>query len=320
MKNASLRYRSFGPPLDTLELAETDVAPRPEGALRVAMSLAPVNPSDLIPVTGAYAHRIALPAVAGYEGVGVVVEAAPAYSGLIGRRVLPLRGAGTWQRLVDCDPRLAVPVPDDVDDLLAARAYINPLAATTLLRLWSVRGRRVLLTGAGSTCAALLGAWARFDGAVAVYGIHRSPGRAAGLAERGILPVSQDDHRTLDRLAAEVDLTFDALGGPLATRILGRMKPGSAFIGYGLLSGRPVAPSRSNRARLHRFHLRDELAVMDAATWQQAFRGLWPRLRQTALPEPSRFALAQWRDAIRHFSIPGTTKPLIRFGVTDRGP
>lgn len=320
MKNASLCYRSFGPPLDNLELVESDAVSRPEGALRVAMSLVPVNPSDLIPVTGAYAHRIALPAVAGYEGVGVVVGASPAYSGLIGRRVLPLRGAGTWQRFVDCDPRLAVPVPEDVGDVVAARGYINPLAATMLLRRWPVRGKRVLLTAAGSTCAGLLGTWARQDGAAEVNGILRSPGGAARLSALGIAPVSQNDNRAIDRLADGADLTFDALGGSLATRILARMKPGSSFVGYGLLSGRPVVPSRSNRAGLYRFHLRDEIAPMAPAAWQQAFRVLWPRLLRTALPEVATFPLPQWRAAIRHFSTPGTGKPLIGFGAADRGP
>lgn len=320
MKNASLCYRSFGPPLDNLELVETDTIPRPEGALRVAMSLAPLNPSDLIPVTGAYAHRITLPAVAGYEGVGVVVEAPPAYARLTGRRVLPLRGVGTWQRFLDCDPRLAVPVPNDVGDAVAARGYINPLAATMMLRRWPVQGKRVLLTGAGSTCAGLLGTRARQDGATEVNGILRSHDGAAGLSARGIVSVSQDDHRAIDRLAAGADLTFDALGGPVATRILARMKPGSLFVGYGLLSGRPVIPSRSNRAGLCRFHLWDEIAPMAPAAWQQAFRVLWPRLLRAALPEVSTFALAQWRAAIRYFSTPGTRKPLIDFGAVDGDP
>ncbi len=105
------------------------------------MRFAPVNPSDLIPVTGAYRHRTRLPAVAGYEGLGEVV-AAPYGSRLAaGQRVLPLRGGGTWQRFIDLDETWLVPVPPAVDDLLAARGYINPLTAMLMLKRWPVAGK-----------------------------------------------------------------------------------------------------------------------------------------------------------------------------------
>ena len=40
----------------------------------------------------AYRHRTPLPAIAGYEGVGIVTETPAAYPALLGKRVLPLRG------------------------------------------------------------------------------------------------------------------------------------------------------------------------------------------------------------------------------------
>jgi NADPH:quinone reductase-like Zn-dependent oxidoreductase len=68
-----------------------------------------VNASDLIPITGAYRHRTPLPAVAGYEGVGIVTDAPASFAHLLGKRVLPLRGQGTWQRYVDCPAEYAIP-------------------------------------------------------------------------------------------------------------------------------------------------------------------------------------------------------------------
>lgn len=163
----------------------------------------PVNASDLIPITGAYRHRTPLPAIAGYEGVGIVTETPAAYPALLGKRVLPLRGQGTWQRYVDCPAAYAVPVPDDVDSLLAARAYINPLAAQMMLDRYPPVGKTVLLTAAGSDCAVLLGQWARQAGAEAVYGIHRSPVHAQRLAEMGIVPIAQHDTTAVNAAAAQ---------------------------------------------------------------------------------------------------------------------
>lgn len=105
MFNDAIVYDRYGPPSAVLTLKRLPLAPLAGGRVRVRMRYAPVNPSDLIPVTGAYRHRTRLPAVAGYEGLGEVV-AAPYGSRLAaGQRVLPLRGGGTgsglsiWMRL-----------------------------------------------------------------------------------------------------------------------------------------------------------------------------------------------------------------------------
>lgn len=287
--------------------------PMPGDQLRVAMALAPVNPSDLIPVTGAYAHRIKLPAIAGYEGVGVVVDAPRGYHDRIGQRVLPLRGTGTWQCFVDCDPELAITVPEDIDNLTAARSFINPLAALRLLDKWPVRGKRILLTGAGSTCANLLGLWAERQGAANVFGIYRSHERLYELKKTGITPVHIGDRAGVRAVASTVDITFDALGGPVATSILESMQRGSTFVAYGLLTGLPVKPSHQPQARYQYFHLRHELATMTIDAWQRQFRILWPRLRGSKLPRVQLYSLDNWRHAIADHALPGQDKPMIRF-------
>ncbi len=121
MFNDAIVYDRYGPPAAVLTLKRLPLAPLAGGRVRVRMRFAPVNPSDLIPVTGAYRHRTRLPAVAGYEGLGEVV-AAPYGSRLAaGQRVLPLRGGGTWQRFLDLDETWLVPVPPAEGDLVAGQ-------------------------------------------------------------------------------------------------------------------------------------------------------------------------------------------------------
>jgi|GEM_PF-37480 len=120
----------YGEPAEALRVEmQPSTEPR-SGELLVRMLARPINPSDLIPVRGSYAHRTTLPMIPGYEGVGVVVEAGDAANrSLIGRRVLPLRGEGTWQSLVRVPAATAVEVPGALSDDQAAQAYINPLTA-----------------------------------------------------------------------------------------------------------------------------------------------------------------------------------------------
>jgi NADPH:quinone reductase-like Zn-dependent oxidoreductase len=311
--NTALAYRSFGPPDVVLHLQDEDLAPLPRHLARVRMLLAPINPSDLIPITGAYRHRTRLPCTAGYEGVGVVTAAPISAKHLLGRRVLPLRGCGTWQRYLDCDPDLLIPVPDDVPDDIAARAYINPMAAQMLLKTWPVRGKTVLLTGAGSVCANLLADWSFRQGAESVSGVYRNPAHVDRLADLGVQPLSHDQLADIKTTARRADIVFDALGGPIASLILASLKPGVPFVGYGLLSGMPVTPVGEG-GRLERFHLRDTLAGLSHLEWRQRFDELWPKLDERIMGPSRRFALGDWRDALAFFRESGRRqKPVLVF-------
>lgn len=312
-KRLSFVYDEFGPPQSTLTLRETKLPALEPGMIRVAMDYAPINPSDLIPVTGAYRQRISLPSVAGYEGIGRVTEAPRELSHMLGRRVMPLRGDGTWQSVVDCPCDCAVEVPDTISDLLGARAYINPLAALTMLRIWDVRGKVVLLTAAGSNCAEYLGRWARKQGARRVFGIYRSGSRVERLVECGIEPISLLDHPAILTASAIADITFDALGGEIASAILGHMQADAMFVAYGLMTGEAVTNERRSGARYHRFHLRDHLPAATGSAMRNAFSEIWSILEETPPLAPAVFAARDWRQALAETEKPGGRKPVLDF-------
>ena len=309
----ALIYPQFGQPRDVLQLGDQPTVFDPQ-RLAVRMQMAPINPSDLIPITGAYSHLIKPPMVAGYEGVGIVKAAPASHQHLIGRRVLPLRGEGTWQDIVQCDPDIAVPVPDGIRDDLAARSYINPLTALQLLRMWPVAGQRIILTGAGSFIAAILAQWALQDGAREVIAVYRAPSRRKGLEALGVRAVHESDLDEIRRLSAGATIAFDAVGGTLGASVMNAMPAGGEFVGYGLLSGQPVFPTAQTRANMRRFHLRDVLKDLTPSAWQEAFVPLWPRLLDADLPAATVFPMSQWRDALDEFERSGRpAKPVLSF-------
>lgn len=314
MENTALCYRQFGEPETVLRRETAIKAPLQPGDIRVQMLMAPVNASDLIPITGAYRHRITLPAVAGYEGVGRVIAAPDSAAALIGTRVLPLRGEGTWQQYVDCPATLAIPVPDTIPDSLAARAFINPLAAWLMLSLYPPQGKRVLLTAAGSDCAILLGQWALRQGATEVYGIHRSAVHADRLRAMGIIPVAQHELNSVRALAAASDIVYDATGGELALAILGAMDKSAAFICYGLLSGQPFALQR-HFPSVHWFHIRNYLDALAPEAWQATFRDIWSWLIASHYSDTTLLPFTDWQSALAHYRQAGRTrKPVLEFG------
>ncbi|WP_313684903.1 zinc-dependent alcohol dehydrogenase family protein [Pantoea sp.] len=312
-ENVALIFRQFGNPLDVLACENHPLAPPAASTLlRVQMQFAPVNASDLIPITGAYRHRVTPPRVAGYEGVGTVIAAPAAWQHLLAKRVLPLRGPGTWQRFVDIDPELAVPVPDDIDSPLAAHAYINPLAALLMLQHWSPAGKDILLTAGGSTCAQLLAQWAHKRGARRVTAIYRAPQHAHTLQRLGIHAVQQDSQDEIRQLAAGTDLVFDAVGGTLGQLIWQTLPAEAHFVAYGVLTGQPVRVNASLPA-LHWFHVRHYLDALTPQAWQQLFVEIWSLLRVSECGGVTVFPLEQWQNAIAFYYQSGRErKPLLQ--------
>jgi NADPH:quinone reductase-like Zn-dependent oxidoreductase len=311
MKGRAIVYRRYGLPEQVLSHEERDYLAPGAGKVRVRMRYSPVNPSDLIPVTGAYRHRIVLPAIAGYEGVGEVVSSDNRQ--LIGKRVLPLRGEGTWQSYVDISEQRIITVPDDINDVIAARAYINPLAALLMIKKWSPLGKNIVITGAGSACSRLLIQWAMECGARHISAIYRTAGRRKILAQAGAEAVSCYHSEKILQAASRADIIYDAVGGDLASMMLSRAPQSAQFISYGLLSGKMFSLSGSGPV-VQRFHVRDVLENITDVEWQQLFIQLWSRLRQTELPPVRLFDMAEWQQALVLFRQPGREeKPLLRF-------
>jgi NADPH:quinone reductase-like Zn-dependent oxidoreductase len=149
-------YDRFGEPLDVLTIQYRERARLKQNEVLIRMISSPINPSGLIPIRGAYKHRTALPNIPGYEGVGIVEDIGPGVSSdLIGKRVLPLRGEGTWQEYVKIPADFLVELPAEIDDDTASQLYINPITAWVMLNeMLKIQPDSVLVVNA---CGSALG-------------------------------------------------------------------------------------------------------------------------------------------------------------------
>lgn len=106
-------------PVNVLKVVERSVAEPGVGEVTVRMIARSINRSDLLTISGAYASRTTLPLIPGFEGVERVAAIGPGVTGMeIGRRVLPLRGQGTWQDFVIAPAEFCIAVPNALDDLI----------------------------------------------------------------------------------------------------------------------------------------------------------------------------------------------------------
>jgi NADPH:quinone reductase-like Zn-dependent oxidoreductase len=239
----STLVRQFGDPKQVIELVGAPRSAPGAGEVEVEISLAAINPSDLIPVTGAYSARTTLPFVPGFEGVGAISRVGAGVRGLnVGDRVVPIGASGLWQQFLVRPAEWCFRVPDEIDDRQAAMSYVNPLTALRLVEalrghFGSLTGLSVGVTAAGSAIGGMLMKLLSLEGTgpTAILRSEKSRLRLGG-AHRILIADGED-------LPADAgfDAVLDAVGGPLAGALIGRsVRPGGAFVQYGALSSVPV--------------------------------------------------------------------------------
>ncbi|WP_163100492.1 zinc-dependent alcohol dehydrogenase family protein [Peribacillus alkalitolerans] len=294
MEATCVRFYEFGRPEDVLVVEKRVIPPPLSGEVLVRMLHRPINPSDLIPIKGAYSHRISLPTIPGYEGVGIVEEVgASVPKELLGRRVLPLRGEGTWQEYVRTAVDWAVLVPDSILDSTAAQLYINPLTAwlsiseTLTLKPFDV----VVVNACGSSIGRIFAQLCKING-IHLIAVTRDDKYNAELLELGasnvINTTVQPLYETIMEITNGLGVTaaIDSIGGKDGTQLAFCIKPGGVLLSIGLLSGVPVdwqAISKKTNVQVRLFHLRHWNAQVSPSLWQEAFYQLIQFIEQKNL-------------------------------------
>lgn len=234
------------------------IAPQPlesqaltTGQARVAVLAAPINPSDVLMLTGQYGMLPPLPAVGGSEGVGRVIELGPDTQGpAIGQMVLLPAGAGTWATQVVVPAARLIPLPNDADPQQLAMLTVNPPTASLLLSDFAdlQPGDWVIQNGANSGVGSYVVQLAHLRGLKTVNIVRRESAVAGVLAQGGdVVLVDGDDLAERVKAAtggSTIQLGIDAVGGKATMRMAAALAEGASIVNYGALSGEPcvVAP------------------------------------------------------------------------------
>jgi NADPH2:quinone reductase len=150
-------FDRVGSPAEVLSIEDDVPAPQPNrGEVLVRMLASPVNPSDLMYISGKYGITPSLPATPGFEGVGVVEAVGGGFLGWLrkGKRVAVINDRiGNWAEYTVTRARQVIPVPDYLSDDQAATFFVNPTTALVMTQkvLRISRGQWLLQSAAGSS-------------------------------------------------------------------------------------------------------------------------------------------------------------------------
>ncbi len=251
MPSIKAQYAERGSDPHKLIQAVSFDTPEPgPGEVLVDMLAAPINPSDLLTLTGDYGVLPDLPAIGGNEGVGKVSKLGPEVSGLeIGQIVLLPIGCGTWCSHLTAAARDLVPLPGQADPLQLAMLTINPPTAALLLSevVDLEPGDWVIQNAANSAVGGYLVQLAAERGLKTVNVVRRASAVAAVKQQGGDL-VLVDGPDLADQVAkatgkAKIRLAIDAVGGESTERLAACLASGGTVVNYGMMSGDPCQVS-----------------------------------------------------------------------------
>lgn len=237
-------YERRGPvPQDVIGAIEFETPTLQPGQVLIEVLAAPINPSDVLTLTGEYGILPPLPAVGGNEGVGRVAELGPGVqSPAVGQTVLLPPGSGTWTTHLVADAAGLIPLPSGADPLQLAMMTINPPTASLLLSEFVALqpGDWVIQNAANSGVGSYLVQLAKIRGYKTVNVVRRASA-IPGIEGMGgdVTLVDGDDlaERVAEATQSEkIRLGIDAVGGPSSGRMAQCLGPGATLVSYGALS------------------------------------------------------------------------------------
>lgn len=244
-------YQTRGPvPQDVIEAVPFDKPELQQGQVLLELLAAPINPSDVLTLTGQYGILPPLPAIGGGEGVGKVVEHGPGVTAPeIGQTVLLPFGSGTWATHMVADATALVPLPNEADPIQLSMITVNPPTASLLLSEFVDlhEGDWVIQNAANSGVGSYLIDLAKLRGLKTVNVVRREslvePLLAAG-ADVVLVDGEVNGQSLAERVSAatggaQIRLGIDAIGGAATNRIGDVLAEGATLVNYGAMSGEP---------------------------------------------------------------------------------
>ena len=194
----SVIYNEFGKPSDVLTITDSPMPEPKDHEVRIKTILSSIHNHDLITIQGQYGTKPKLPALAGSEAVGTIDAIGAGVKGMqAGQRVVVTGVEGTWAEYFTAPASSVIPIPDAIDDEMAAQLIAMPMSALMLIEFLELeKGQWVIQNAANGAVGESLSMLAAERG-IHTINVVRSKESANELTEIGITEKKHTSSRTL---------------------------------------------------------------------------------------------------------------------------
>ena len=243
-----VQFDTFGAAHEVARLVDlSEPEPPDAGEVLVEVEAFPINPVDLLTISGGYAVRPPLPAVPGSEALGRVISVGEGVTHVSAGDRVVMMSRENWAQRKKIKAGEAIPIGVDADPLQLAMLKINPATAYLMLTRYRelAAGDWLIQNAANSGVGTYLISLARARGVRTVNVIRRDD-LVASLTERGADLVLVDGLDMVKRVKEAIGdgnmpLAIDAVAGEATGRLAQCLSEGGVVVNYGLLSEMPCA-------------------------------------------------------------------------------
>ena len=243
----SATYNEFGRPTEVLSLGERPIPEPKANEVRVKTVLASIHNHDLLTIRGKYGFKPELPAIGGSEAVGVIDAVGSEVKDLkVGQRVAAASVQATWAEYFVAAEHMIFPIPESLDDEMAAQLIAMPLSALMLLEFLEVESNQWIIHNAangavGKSLAQLAGARG-----INTINVVRSSDAIKELeaigAEHNVSTDNDDWKEQVKAILGDdhISAAVDSVGGEDSGDLLSLLGHYGTFAVFGAMSGKPM--------------------------------------------------------------------------------
>lgn len=311
-------YQTRGPvPQDVIDAVPLELGDLGDDEVLLQLVGSPINPSDVLTLTGDYGILPPLPAVGGSEGIAKVIEKGANASLEEGSYALVPFGSGAWATHFKAKASELTAMPKAADPLQLAMLGVNPPTASLLLSEFVdlQAGDWVIQNTANSGVGTYLIQLAKQRGLKTVN-IVRRESLIEPLKAMGADVVLVDSDNLAAEVAqatndADIKLAVDAVAGGATEKLAQILAHGATLVTYGAMSGEPshVSPMSLifKDITVRGFWLARWLQDTPAPTQQALYQELAGLIASGKLATPiaKTFPVSEIKTAIEYAIQPG---------------
>lgn len=243
----SATYDHFGKPTEVLSIGDRPTPEPKANEVRVKTILASIHNHDLLTIRGQYGFKPEMPAIGGSEAVGIIDAVGSDVENLkVGQRVAAASVQATWAEYFVAVEDMVFPMPDSLDDEMAAQLIAMPLSALMLIEFLELKsGQWIIHNAANGAVGKSLAMLAAARG-INTINVVRSGDAIKELKALGIkhnINTSDDDWK--DQVKAilgdeKISAAVDSIGGESSNDLLALLGHGGTLASFGIMSGKPM--------------------------------------------------------------------------------
>lgn len=250
----SATYNNFGKPSDVLSINDAPTPEPKDNEVRIKTILSSIHNHDLVTIKGEYGNKPDMPATGGSEAVGTIDALGKDVEDLKeGQRVVVSGVQGTWAEYFIAPAKSVIPIPDAIDDEMAAQLIAMPMSALLLIEFLNIEPGQWIIQNAANGAVGESMAMLAPERNINTINLVRSKESEQELIELGITKnnVVTDNDNWKERVQkivgdAKISGAVDAVGGKSGGELLSLLGKHGAMASLGSMSGEPLMLNPSN--------------------------------------------------------------------------